>query len=128
MNRCSSLIVCLIIVAAVFLEVGCVPPGPPPPPPPPPPELPSVYCSHRVGAIVNPGDSIRYKRTAADMSVEFTLTLEESGFVYDGTSTGVTGSISATSEKYQYCWGKECFIAEKNSDGSWTIKSLPFMD
>ena len=72
------------------------------------------------------GEFITYKQTAADMSIEWTLELKEGGFVYKGS--GATGSVRKTSETHEYCWGTECFIAVKNRDGSWTIKSLPFID
>ena len=146
MNRYSSLIICVMMVVAVSLNVGCGQPkqGPvtykpvqskpvqskpvQPKPVQPKPVLTSVYCSHRVGSVVNRGESIIFRRKAANMSLEFTMKLEEVGFVYDGTYIGVRGSLRATSERYRYCWDEECFIAEKNRDGSWTIKSLPFMD
>ena len=145
MNWSLSLVICLLIVAAVFLNVACYKE--------PVAEIPIViveseedtpevvpyfYCSHKVGSVVTPGESIVYTLKTANLSLNFTLTVKAAGFNYNGSgltiydeksSTTVSGSILATSDIYKCCWGEgNCFVAEKNSSGSWIIKSLPFIE
>ena len=87
---------------------------------------PKLSCSHQVGSIVRPGESIRLTYKSANAYADITLTLEDGRFQLKSASN-IDASAFGIANGIQYCWGKDnCFVATKNRDGSWTIKSLPF--
>lgn len=149
MKTKSLLIMCLLTVAALFFNAACsskqesgytevdltdnleteehffhrkdpldleVPPKP------------SFSYSHKVGSTVRPGESIHITYKTENAYLEATLTLEEGGFILESNSSNLQASASTTANSVKHCWGtdNDCFIATKNNDGSWTIRSLPF--
>lgn len=136
MKRNQLFFICLLAITAIFLNTGCGPPQltePPQPPqvtqkatPPPPPPPIVYYCSHEVGSIVREGESIRLTYRSASVYADITLTLQQGGFTLESNSN-LGYSTSTTANGVTHCWGENnCFIATKNRDESWTIKSLPF--
>lgn len=88
---------------------------------------PKLSCSHQVGSIVRPGESIRLTYKSANAYADITLTLEDGRFQLKRSASNIDASAFGIANGIQYCWGKDnCFVATKNRDGSWTIKSLPF--
>ena len=125
MKRTQLLIMCLLTVATIFLNAACS--GKPPPTSLK--EKPSFICSHEVGLIVRPGESIHLTYKAASESVDLTLICRSNRIELDYYSGSINVPIqfATTGDKTRFCWGKDnCFVAAKNRDGSWTIESLPF--
>ena len=89
---------------------------------------PKLSCSHQVGSTVRQGESIRLTYKTANASLDATLTLTAGRLGYDGESINLPQQIAKNeANKVEICWGEDnCFVATKNRDGSWTLKSLPF--
>ena len=153
MRRAQLFLLCLFTVAAVFLTAACgsknnevqldtepevdievqidIEPEPEyfvvPRPKSPLKSEPIFSCTHQVGSTVRPGESIRFTYKSANAFVDGELTLKAGGFSYNGESDNFSYSTSATANRVIHCWGEDnCFIATKNGDGGWTIRSLPF--
>ena len=137
MKHTQLFMMCLFTVAAVFLNAACSSKNPGEPPIPgrvlpgtkPQTEVePKLSCSHPVGSTVRQGESIRLTYKTANASLDATLTLTAGRLGYDGKSINLPQqSAKHEANKVEICWGKDnCFVATKNRDGSWTLKSLPF--
>lgn len=91
---------------------------------------PKLSCSHQVGSTVRQGESIRLTYKTAKASLDGTLTLTAGRLVFESKSINLPQqkqSMKKEANEVKICWGEDnCFVATKNRDGSWTIKSLPF--
>ena len=88
---------------------------------------PYFHCSHKIGSTVRPGDTIKLGYTKGFTGIMCEITMKRyGGFKIKIAENGSFAPPSLTNRHLKICWGEDnCFIAEKNKDNTWTIKSLP---
>ena len=142
MKRTPLLILCLFIIPAVLLTAACAPitkpeqentenkkvvfERPRKKPKKPKTQPPVFFSTHQVGSIVSSGETIQLTYKAQNVYLDAKFTVNSNRIALNSDSN-IQPSVLGIANGTKYCWGEnDCLILTKNTDGSWTIKSLPF--
>lgn len=89
---------------------------------------PSFHCSHKVGSTISAEDKVTLTYKTDTVEIDYTIKMKKDGKLKVNSSDGTYPSISGTEDTFELCWREEnCLVMKKNKDGTWTIKSLPFV-
>ena len=150
MKRTQLLTLCLFTVATVFLNAACGPTTKvtlepietevkqkpkteyfvvsPTQRQQQPPSKNTFSCTHQVGSIVRQGESVYLTYKAVNTYINATFTVTSNNMTLNSDSN-IQPTVFGIENGIKCCWDKNnCFIATNNGDGSWTIKSLPFVN
>ena len=88
---------------------------------------PTFHCSHKIGSTLEIGDTLKLEYTLGFTGVRCEITMKRDGGFKIKVAENIVSTPLITDKYLKICWEEDnCFIAEKNKDNTYIIKSLPF--